>query len=63
MRWDEAASFSWWKAPPPYFVQEMGRPYDKDAPEGRNLILEQRGAKRTTAPDTYLLPGGFRCVR
>lgn len=97
MIWDEAASFSWWKDMPAYYVEEMGRPYDTDAPEGRNLpripptskLFEKLiGRPSITTPppwhphpnldyettpgvpeikqrpwDTYLIPGGFRCVR
>lgn len=63
VQWFEAASLWYWKDPPRFFEREMGRPVDVDAPEGKNTNLEGRGAPRRGVADTYLLPGGFRCVR
>jgi hypothetical protein len=63
MFWDEAASYPLWRGMPKYFIQEMGRPYDTDAPEGRNYRGPHTPDTLFRVTDTYLVPGGFRCVR
>lgn len=63
MAWYEAYSYQWWRQSPRYYVQEMGRPFDLDAPEGRYSTDNTRYPFYIAPRETYLVPGGFRCVR
>ncbi len=56
-------AFASWSGGPDHFHTEMGRALAADARYQPNTRASNQGAPITFAPDTFLIPGGFRCAR
>jgi formylglycine-generating enzyme required for sulfatase activity len=55
----KTGSFSAWRGQPRHYHTEMGRPIAVD----HDRAFNQRASLGYPIPDTFLVPGGFRCVR